>query len=372
MVSRRNIENRHARRRGKKSNIDGLMSNINSIFTNETRGKKDQNKIRKRRIHKIESTPGKRYASVAVVEKKHSKPYKPSHKLKHEKISTFKIEDVLKYNNFDLRTKALFLMCLCSLGFILFYLIPFLFSVYYSLINNPFDKNFVGIKNYIEVIRNHYFRLALKNTFAFTFIGVGILIPVSFILSVIIVNLTKSMNYIKPAFFIPMLLPTASVIVIWKILFGDYSYINDFLNNDTGRLPIYLLFLWKNCGYNIILFSAAFLSVDKFIYEAASLDGVNIFQKHIYITFPLIMPTVFFIFIISLVNSFKIFKEVYLFYGTSYPEQNLYLVQHYMKNHFDKLNYQNLTTGAIIFALFVYIIVAIGYRFQEKVSTEAL
>ncbi len=279
----------------------------------------------------------------------------------------------LKYKNinFDLRTKSLILMCLCGSGFVLFYLIPFIFSIYYSLINNAFDKKFVWLSNYIEVMQNHYFKLALKNTFQFTFIAVGILIPISFILSVIIVNLSKSMDFVKPAFFIPMLLPTASVIIIWKILFGDYSYIYAFLNNNTGRIPIYLLFLWKNCGYNIILFSAAFLSVDKYIYEAASLDGVNTFQKHLFITFPLILPTVFFIFIISLVNSFKIFKEVYLFYGTSYPEQNLYLVQHYMKNHFDKLNYQNLTTGAIIFAIIVYIIVAIGYKIQAKVASEA-
>ncbi len=277
----------------------------------------------------------------------------------------------LKLHHPNLETKSLIIMGLCSFGFILFYLLPFIFSIYYSLINNAFDKKFVWFKNYIEVLQNDYFKLALKNTFQFTFIGVGLLIPISFILSIVIVNLSKSLDFVKSAFFIPMLLPTASVIIIWKILFGDYSYIYELLHNNTGRIPIYLLFLWKNCGYNIILFSAAFLSVDKSIYEAASLDGVNTIQKHLYITLPLIFPTVFFIFIISLVNSFKIFKEVYLFYGTSYPQSHLYLVQHYMKNHFDKLNYQNLTTGAIIFAFVVYIIVAIGYKIQDKVASEA-
>ena len=300
----------------------------------------------------------KRNRNISFVEKTVNPPLKKD---------TFKF----KYKGFDLRNKSLILMYICSSGFVLFYLIPFILSIYYSLINNAFDKKFVFFNNYIQVIKNQYFQLALKNTFEFTFTSIGILIPVSFVLSITIVSISEYMSFVKPAFFIPMLLPTASVIIIWKILFGDYSYINAFLHNNTGRIPIYLLFLWKNCGYNIILFSAAFLSIDKYIYEAASLDGVNVFQKHLYITLPLILPTVFFVFIISLVNSFKIFKEVYLFYGTYYPEQNLYLVQHYMKNHFDKLNYQNLTAGAIIFAIIVYVIVAIGYKIQGKVASEA-
>lgn len=268
----------------------------------------------------------------------------------------------------DFKTKMFLLMAPGAIGFAIFYIIPFIYSIYYSFINNAFDKEFVWFENYIEILGNQYFRLALQNTFVFTTISVCILIPVSFILSIILVSLPQKLGFIKSSFFIPMLLPTASVIIIWQIIFGDYSYISDFLSNNTGRIPIYALFVWKNSGYNIILFAAAFLSIDKSIYEAADLEGISTFKKHTKITLPLIFPTVFFVFIISLVNSFKIFKEVYLFYGTSYPKDHLYLVQHYMKNHFDKLNYQNLTTGAVIFALIVYIIVGIGYKIEHKFS----
>ncbi len=273
------------------------------------------------------------------------------------------------------KKKQLWLLVPGFLGFLLFYLAPFLYSFYFSMVDNTFNRKFVGLSNFVMVIKNEYFRLALKNTFEFTGVGVPILVFVSFILAILMVNQSDRMRFARMAFVIPILLPSAAIVAIWQILFCENSFIMKNLINNIGwfqssgpyKIPIYLFFIWKNAGYNMILFISGLLSIPHEIYEASEMDGASGLKKHLYITFPLLLPTTFFVFIISMVNSFKIFKEVYLLYG-AYPDTSIYIVQHYMNNHFHKLNYQNLTTGAIIFAIIVYIIVAFGYKVENRLN----
>ena len=82
---------------------------------------------------------------------------------------------------------------------------------------------------------------------------------------------------------------------------------------------------------------------------------------------PNIAPTLFFTFILSIVNSFKIFRESYLLYG-GYPDESVYMLQNYLNNHFMKLNYQNISTAAIFFAVVVYTVVAVVFAFEKKWS----
>lgn len=273
------------------------------------------------------------------------------------------------------KKKQLWLLVPGLLGFLLFYLAPFIYSFYFSMVDNTFNRKFVRLSNFVMVIKNKYFRLALKNTFEFTGVGVPILVFISFILAILMVNQSDRMSVARMAFVIPILLPSAAIVAIWQILFCENSFIIKSLTNNITwfhniglyKIPIYLFFIWKSAGYNMILFISGLLSIPHDIYEACEMDGASGLKKHLYITFPLLLPTTFFVFIISMVNSFKIFKEVYLLYG-AYPDTSIYFVQHYMNNHFHKLNYQNLATGAIIFAIIVYIIVALGYKAENRLS----
>lgn len=280
------------------------------------------------------------------------------------------LEGIMTYQK-----KGLWLLFPGLAGFIVFYLAPFIYSFYYALIENTFTSKFVGLSNFIEVINNRYYMIALKNTFQFTGIGVPALVIISFILAVLLVAGKDRTRLSRAAFVIPILLPSAAVVLIWHVFFGEDSafmeYFASGLDSVKGlfwqKIPVLMFFFWKNAGFNIILFIAGIMSIPEDIYEACSMEVSNFFKKHYYITFPLLMPTTFFVLIISTVNSFKIFKETYLLYG-AYPSESLYLVQHYMNNHFHKLNYQNITSGAIIFATIVYIIVALGFRFENRIN----
>lgn len=153
-----------------------------------------------------------------------------------------------------------------------------------------------------------------------------------------------------------MVIPTASIALIWRSVFAE----------DSTVLPVYLLFIWKNMGICIVLLTAAFTAIDGALFEAAKLDGASSFTLHRRITVPMVMPTVFFTVLLSIVNSFKIFKESYLYYGTNYPPEHSYTLQYYMNNNFLKLDYQSLATSAVLTSILVFGIVMGGMALQRR------
>ncbi len=245
-------------------------------------------------------------------------------------------------------------------GILVFYLIPYIRVICYSLIKSQFKKNFVGLKNYKDVLSNEYFQLALKNTLLLILVAVPLIVVFALILSIILVTRTKWLHKTRFAFVMPMVLPAAGVITIWKMIFSSFD----------SALPIYTLFFWKNTGILIIILTAALSTIEKEVMEAAQLDGVNDFQKHRYLTIPLIFPSILFSLLLSIVNSFKIFRESYLYYGNNYPPDHSYTLQYYMNNHFLKLNYQKLSVGAILTSFIILIIIGLGLLIQRRFSSD--
>ena len=259
-----------------------------------------------------------------------------------------------------------------AIGFAVFYIIPFFRSVGYSFIGSVTKKDFVGLGNYGEVIANEYFRMALKNTVIFSVVGVAVIMLLSLALSVALVKLSKRFSFIKSFFVMPYVLPSASIIFFWQMFFdtGAYTVLTEIegIGGFFDVLPLYVIFLWKNIGINIILITSALAKISPEIYEAAALDSAHGLKLHTKITLPLISPSLFFVGVLSFVNSLKIFKESYLYYNSNYPPDAAYMIQNYMNNHFYKLNYQNLSTAVVIFTLAMALVIFLWYKLENKMS----
>ncbi len=260
-------------------------------------------------------------------------------------------------------------LCIPGLaGFLLFFLWPFGKSLWYSFINDVYHKDFVWFDNYRAVLKNQYFQLALKNTLIFSAVGIMILLLVSFLLALGLSKLVQKFQPLKSAFILPMLLPSVSVIFVWQMVFDNDLYF-EWMKSGISIiqiLPIYALFVWKNTGINVILLTAAFTQLPGEVLEAAELDGARGLKLYRHIILPLITPALYFVGILSFVNSLKIFKESYLFYNTNYPPDPAYTIQYYMNNHFSRLNYQNLACASAIVAIVLALILYIAYRIQNR------
>lgn len=266
------------------------------------------------------------------------------------------------------------------IGVALFFVLPFLVVIYYSFISNPVAKEFVFLDNFIMVLKNSAFQLAVKNTLIFSAIAVPLVVILSLLAAF---GLDKSIPFkseIRSAFLTPMMVPIASVILIWQVLFHYNGVVNeameylgqgriDWFKSAYAPVVVIILFVWKNLGYNMILFMAALANVPKELLEVATLESANKWQIFIHIKLRYISSSFLFVTILSLINSFKVFREVYLLTG-NYPYDSLYLLQHYMNNTFRSLDYQKLSAAAIIMALFMIVIIGILFVVENFVGRD--
>jgi multiple sugar transport system permease protein len=235
--------------------------------------------------------------------------------------------------------------------------VPYFRVLYYSLIDNQFTRNFVGLANYAKTAQNEYFQLAFKNSLQLIILAVPALIVFALLISLALSFGIRRLRALRTAFILPMVIPTASAALIWQLFFSGWDNV----------LPVYLLFIWKNIGICVVLMTAAFTCIDNSVYEAAAMDGAQTFTLHSRITVPMILPTVLFSTLLSIVNSFKLFKEIYLYYGgTNYPPNHVYTLQYYMNNNFLKLDYQSLSTSAVMTSILVFLIVMSGMALQRR------
>ena len=261
------------------------------------------------------------------------------------------------------------------IGVGLFFVAPFGVVIYYSMIDNPIRRNFVGLRNFATVFRNEAFRQAGINTLKFSFVAVPLAVLLSLFLAAVMESRIPGKSYFRTFFLSPLMVPTASVVLIWQVLFNYNGLVNeflmkfgmdrtDFLKSDKAQIVIVVLFLWKNLGYNMILFMAALASIPKELVEVAMLENATKFQVFWHVKVRFMSSTILFVTIMSLINSFKVFREVYLMTG-DYPYHTLYMLQHFMNNTFGTLDYQKLSSAAIIMFIVVSALVYVMYRVEN-------
>lgn len=253
------------------------------------------------------------------------------------------------------------------LGVFVFFILPFFVVIYYSMIDNPISGDFVGIQNFINVLGNGAFKLAGKNTLVFSFIAMPLAVVLSLLLAAMLDRKIPLRSQFRTCFLTPMMVPVASIVLIVQVMFHYNGAVNhifgifggpkiDWLKSDYAQVVIIFLFLWKNLGYNMILFLAALESIPRDIIEVAQLESANTWQIFWNIKIRYLSPTILFVTILSLINSFKVFREIYLLTG-DYPYDSLYMLQHFMNNTFKSLDYQKLSTAAIIMSFVMILII---------------
>ena len=171
-----------------------------------------------------------------------------------------------------------------------------------------------------------------------------------------------------------MMVPVASVVLIWQVLFNNKGSVNDlivllggqphdWLVSQYAVYVVVLLFLWKNLGYNMILFMAGLSNIPKELLEVADVEGASEWYKFFAIKLRYLSPTVLFVTILSLINSFKIFREIYLL-TEDYPPE-LYMLQHFMNGTFRYMDYQKLSAAAIILALVMVVLILVLFVIEN-------
>ena len=261
------------------------------------------------------------------------------------------------------------------LGVGVFFILPFGVVVYYSLIDGVASRSFVMLDNFRRLLTNSAFLMAAKNTLLFSAIAVPLAVVLSLGLAVMLEARIPGKSTFRTFFLSPMMVPVASVVLIWQVLFSYNGSVNewlglagsariDWLQSDWNIYVVVLLFLWKNLGYFMILFMAGLANIPKELLEVADVEGASESYKFFAIKLRYLSPTVLFVTILSLINSFKVFREIYLLTG-DYPLGRLYTLQHFMNNTFRSFDYQKLSAAAVIMAAVMVVLIALLFKIED-------
>lgn len=246
------------------------------------------------------------------------------------------------------------------------------------------DVKAYGVDNFIYLWNDSEFHLALKNTFIFV-LGV---VPTSIIISLWIAILLNSKinfkGFFRTVYFIPFVTSVVAVSIVWRWIFhSDYGLLNYFLG-FIGIQPIewlesakysmpalIILSIWKGLGYNIIILLAGLQNINDAYYRAARIDGANIWNRFVHVTLPGLAPTLFFISIISVINGFKVFDEIYALFGgkPGIANSSLTVVYYVFNKFYGEWEFGVASAAAYVLFIIIFIFTLVQLYIGKKKIT---
>lgn len=225
--------------------------------------------------------------------------------------------------------------------------------------------SFAGLDNFASVLTNSSFQLAVKNTVRFLATCIPLLLALSLVTALLLLKQTRLKNLLRTTYLLPLVIPVTSVVLIIQTVFDKNGLLSalcaafgktpvDWLNSEYAFGVLVLCYLWRNFGYNVVLWLAGLCAIPAPLYEAARMDGGNELQCFRYITLPQLAPTAFVTTVLALVNSFKVFREAYLVAG-SYPHSSIYMLQHILSNWFEDLEMQKISAAAVLLMAAIFL-----------------
>jgi sn-glycerol 3-phosphate transport system permease protein len=214
------------------------------------------------------------------------------------------------------------------LVFCLFFIFPIGYMIYLSFHDWNFVspvKEFVGTSNFSYLLNDRDFREVISNSFIYTFFTVFLTIGISLLLALWLNRSGAVYSFMQTSIFSPHIISLVSVSMLWMwIMDADYGLLNWLLNligidsvawltsPNYALVSLIIVAVWKGIGFNALVFIAGLQSIPKDLYEAAELDHTPPWRRFMKITVPMLSPTLFFLTIIGIINSFQVFETINL------------------------------------------------------------
>ncbi|MCL2277503.1 MAG: sugar ABC transporter permease [Treponema sp.] len=235
-------------------------------------------------------------------------------------------------------------------------------------------REFAGLRNYVEVFAHPDFLPALRNTFTYTLwsLVIGFLVPI--ILAIIINEVRRGRSFIKMAIYLPNILPGIAMVFLWGFIFkpGDTGILNiilskvgigpqQWLSNPQWTIPLIVMVLtWKSAGATTLLYIAGLQGIDSELYEAAIIDGANIFKRLRYITIPCIFNLARTLLILQIIAVFQILYEPLVMTNGGPNNASISIMQLVFRFAFERFDYAKASAVSVIISI-ILIVLTLAY-----------
>lgn len=268
------------------------------------------------------------------------------------------------------------------LGFLIFMAAPIVDALIKSFTNASLlgETSFVGLDNYKKLLfHDRTFRISLKNTMVYSVGLVPLNIVMAFFMAVLLKKKVRGIGFFRTAFFTPVVMSVVAWGIIWKFILGtDAGLLNLLLRGVGIKGPAWLysphltmavvivVSVLKNVGMNMVIILSSLHGVPESYYEAAQMDGVTSWKRLIYITLPLISPTIFMLVIVTLIGSLKVFGQIYSLTGGGPGNSTKVLVYYVYEQAFKFYEFGYASAAAFILFLIVLVFTLIQWKLKER------
>lgn len=278
---------------------------------------------------------------------------------------------------FERRLAALLFVLPSLLLLALFVVYPILNAFYLSLHNYNLLEPPVwnGLGRYALLWDDDRFWKALGNTLLFALMTVPLGTVISLLLAVLINQPLRAIYLFRTAYYLPVVTSFVAVSFIWLWIYEpQFGLLNQFLERmglptfawlrdpNTAMLSIAILSIWKNAGYNMIIFLAGLQGVPEYLYEAAEIDGAGPVQRFWHITVPMLSPTTFFVFVVYFIGALQMFTQSWILTQGGPLDSTLTVVYLIYQNGFEFLKMGSAAAMSVILFVIIAIVTFINTR----------
>ena len=238
---------------------------------------------------------------------------------------------------------------------------------------------FAGLDNYQRLITDTTFSKALSNTAYYFTLMVPTTTMLALLLALLMNQKLRAITWYRTVYFLPVVTSTVAVALVWSWIYAkDFGLLNFFLksfglepvawlSSAKWAMPaISMMAVWGNLGQGMIIFLAGLQAIPQSYYEAAEVDGANSWQKFFRITLPLITPSLFFYFIITMIDAFQVFEQIYVMSEGRPTNNTITMVYYIYRNAFRNFKMGYASTQAIVLFAIIMVLTLIYWRSQEK------
>jgi multiple sugar transport system permease protein len=274
-----------------------------------------------------------------------------------------------------------FLFLLPSLiGLIVFFLIPVLagFGISFMKWDLLTTPEFVGLDNYKTLLTDDpLFWVSLQHTLVYSLMVIGIGVPLSLGLALVVNSKIKGIEIFRTIYFVPVVCSTIAAALVWKWIFQpEMGILNTMLrwfsikgplwlgSEQTALISVAIVAIWLGLGYNMVILLAGLKGIPPHLYEAAAIDGAVGVQQFWYITLPLLTPTLFFVLVMSVIGSFQVFGQVFVMTVQGGPNNaTLTYVYYLWRNAFQyfKMGYASALAYVLFFIILVVTVIQMKF-----------
>jgi multiple sugar transport system permease protein/raffinose/stachyose/melibiose transport system permease protein len=267
----------------------------------------------------------------------------------------------------------------CLFTFV-FVLLPVIANIYLSFTNyNLIKMDFVGFKNYSFMFSDVVFMKAVKNTFVFAIFTLVFTMIIGLFLAILLQDKIFGLKFFRTSVYTPYVTSMVSVAMIWLWMYEPSNGIFNKMLEAVGMAPhnwlfdpstamgsIIIVSIWKAIGYNMVIYLSGLHGIPKYLYEAAKIDGASAPKRFFFITYPMLRPVTFFLFITGFINDFRVFDQIQIMTGGGPVNSTTTIVHQIYKRAFNEISLGYAAAEAVLLLVIVLIITAVNFKYGNQ------